>query len=74
MLGRAVCHCENSGTDALKRSCRWRLRAPTLRRSSTPAPATRTVPGSGGTFVIPVQFCPVDIGAMSAALEIGDRL
>ena len=34
------------------------------------APATRTVPGSGGTFVVPVQFCPVDIGAQTASLEI----
>lgn len=34
------------------------------------APASRTVPGGGGTFTIPIQFCPVDIGANTASLEV----
>lgn len=60
---------KNSGTDALKilSLAFTGTNASSFKHS---APATRTVPGSGGTFVIPVQFCPVDIGAMSAALEI----
>lgn len=60
---------KNTGTDSLKilSIAFTGTNASSFKHS---APATRTVPGSGGTFTIPVQFCPVDIGAASASLEI----
>jgi len=60
---------KNTGTDALKILSLGFTGANASSFKQT-APATRTVPGGGGTFVIPVQFCPVDIGSQKADLEI----
>ncbi|MFO0572970.1 MAG: choice-of-anchor D domain-containing protein [Polyangia bacterium] len=65
---------KNSGTDALK--------VLSLRFTGTNAASfkhtlgtgTKLVPPNNGTLVIPVQFCPVDIGAQSADLEIATDL
>ncbi len=60
---------KNTGTDSLKILSLGFTGANASSFKHT-APATRTVPGGGGTFVIPVQFCPVDIGSQTADLEI----
>lgn len=60
---------KNTGTDSLK-ILSIGLTGANASSFKYVAPATRSVPGSGGTFVVSVQFCPVDIGAMKADLEI----
>lgn len=60
---------KNSGSDSLK-ILSIALTGANASSYKYVAPATRSVPGSGGTFVVSVQFCPVDIGSTTADLEI----
>lgn len=64
----------NSGTDALRiLSVSTTGMNPGSFKFTLP-PGAKAVPASGGTYTIPVQFCPVDIGSQSAALTIATDL
>ena len=59
----------NSGTDALK-LLSISFMGPNAGSFKQPHVGVKSVPGNNAQFKIPVQFCPVDIGAQSADLVV----